>query len=103
MLGGAISAATPAQNLVLSALVGAGRKGTAFGALMGVMTIANSLGPIVLGVIADSLGLTVTFRLASIPVFASAILVALLSRSSAVAILRRPPRTRPARLLDSRP
>lgn len=94
VLGASISAATPAQNLVLSALVGAGRKGTAFGALMGIMTIANALGPVALGVVADKLGLPLTFRLASIPVFLSAILVMPLSRNSAVAILRVPLRAR---------
>jgi len=101
VFGASISAASPGQNLVLSALGGAGSKGTAFGALMGVMTIANSLGPMVLGIVADSVGLTFTFRLASIPVFASAILVALLSRSAVAPLLRGRPRTRPAQLLDA--
>ena len=88
ILGAAISAALPPQNLMLSALSAKGRKGTVFGTLMGVMTVANSLGPLFLGMIADRVGLTVTFRLAAAPVLLSCLLVIVVSRSKPVAALR---------------
>ncbi len=79
-LGASISAAIPAQNLMLSALSPAGKKGATFGTLMGVMTVANSLGPLVLGAMADRVGLAVTFRLAAFPVIASCAFVAAVAR-----------------------
>jgi MFS family permease len=88
ILGAAISAALPPQNLMLSALSPKGRKGTIFGTLMGIMTVANSLGPLVLGIIADRVGLTVTFRLAAIPVLLSCALVVVVARDRAVTDLR---------------
>lgn len=88
ILGGSISAAIPAQNLILSSLSRCGRKGTAFGALMGIMTIANSLGPLALGAIADRIGLSHTFRLAAVPVLVSCVLVVFLSRDSVFRVLQ---------------
>ena len=80
VLGASISGALPAQNLILSTLSRKGRKGTTFGTLMGVMTIANSLGPLALGVLADRIGLHLTYRLAALPVLISCALVAFVSR-----------------------
>ena len=88
IMGAAISAALPAQNLILSALSPSGRKGKVFGTSMGVMTIANSLGPLALGLIADRIGLTTTFRVASIPVLMSFVLVIIVSRNKDVKNLR---------------
>jgi MFS family permease len=80
-LGASISAAIPAQNLVLSRLTPSGKKGATFGTLMGVMTIANSLGPLALGAAADAIGLAATFRLAATPVVVSCALVVIVARS----------------------
>ena len=97
-LGASISAAIPAQNLVLSALSPAGKKGTVFGTLMGIMTIANSVGPLLLGLIADRIGLSATFRLASLPVLLSCVLVVFVARRRHIALLKATEQT--AALLD---
>ncbi len=81
ILGGTISGAIPLQNMILSTFSGNGRKGSAFGMLMGIMTVANSLGPLFLGMIADRIGLTITFRMAAVPVLLSAILVVVVGRT----------------------
>ena len=80
LLGGSLSAAIPAQNIILSSLSDPSRRGTAFGALMGIMTIANSTGPLFLGIIADYLGLNKALSLASIPVFAGICLMVVVRR-----------------------
>lgn len=87
-LGAAISAAIPAQNLMLSSLSPAGKKGTVFGTLMGIMTIANSIGPLLLGLVADRIGLSATFRLASLPVLLSCVLVVFVARKRRIAQLK---------------
>ena len=83
-LGIGISAGIPAQNLILSSLSPKGRKGTAFGTLMGIGTLANALSPLLVGVIADAVGLDLTFRLAAIPTVLSCLLIYALTKTSAV-------------------
>ena len=80
LLGASISACIPAQNLILSFLSGSGRKGKAFGLLMGVMTLANSVGPLLFGIAADRIGLGGALRLFAGPAIVSALLVAALVR-----------------------
>ena len=80
LLGGSVSAAIPAQNIILSSLSDPLKRGTAFGALMGIMTIANSTGPLFLGIIADYFGLATALSLASIPALVGVVLVAAIGR-----------------------
>ena len=81
LLGAGMSAAIPAQNLLLSSFSDPDKRGAAFGMLMGIMTIANSVGPLFLGIIADRIGLALTFRLAAIPVLISGAIVVAIGRA----------------------
>jgi predicted MFS family arabinose efflux permease len=75
LLGAVVSASLPMQNMILSKLSPAGQEGTTFGSLMGFMTIANSIGPLIIGYCADRVGFAVTFRVATVPVLISSVLV----------------------------
>lgn len=80
LLGSTVSAAIPAQNILLSSMSDPMRRGAAFGALMGIMTVANSTGPLILGIIADLLGLGAALALASIPALAGLVLIIVVGR-----------------------
>ncbi len=80
ILGAGASASLPAQNMILSFLSRSGKKGQAFGMLMGIMTIANALSPLLFGAFADSLGLQISFRLFSIPIWLSCVLLLLIGK-----------------------
>jgi len=84
LMGAGVSSAIPAQNLILSMLSRQGRKGEAFGFLMGLITVTNSVAPLVFGVLADAFGLKAALRLVSIPLWASCLLVLLLRRAPAL-------------------
>jgi len=88
-MGAGVSSAIPAQNLILSLLSRKGRKGEAYGMLMGFITIANSMAPLLFGVLADSFGLKMSFRLISIPVWLSCILLLAMLRVPALKIAAR--------------
>jgi MFS family permease len=74
-MGAGVSSAIPAQNLILSLLSRRGRKGEAYGMMMGIITLANSMAPLLFGVLADSFGLKISLRLISIPVWLSCLLL----------------------------
>lgn len=86
-MGAGVSSAIPAQNLIISLLSRRGRKGEAYGMMMGFITIANSMAPLLYGVLADSFGLKMSLRLISIPVWVSCVLLLTLLRVPALRIV----------------
>jgi len=68
------------QNLVLTTLGSRFGKGEAFGILMAVMTLSQSISPALFGLSVDSWGFSVSLFIFSIPVLISAALLIVLSK-----------------------
>jgi MFS transporter, FSR family, fosmidomycin resistance protein len=78
-LGVVSLACSPTQNLLAARLGPRFGKGEVFGILMGVMTVANALGPALFGAAADRAGLAASYRLAALLPLASVALLAVLA------------------------
>ena len=80
LLGASTSVTMPTQNLILSRSTGRLGGGYAFGLLMGLGAVTNSMGPGLYGLLADRLGLEAALRLFAFPIVANCILLVFLPR-----------------------
>jgi MFS transporter, FSR family, fosmidomycin resistance protein len=79
MLGAVSAASGVPQNLLVSRLSGKTGDGRIFGWVMGVITVTSSFSPALFGMIADSRGMRMSFKMFTLPALASfAILLVLL-------------------------
>ncbi len=80
VLGVVSLACTPTQNILVARFGSRFGRGEVFGILMGVMTVANALGPAIFGAVADSRGLAGTLRMSALLPLASSLLFLALAR-----------------------
>lgn len=91
VLGGVVTGPAPAQNVLLPILAAYSDLGAAFGSLMGISALVASLGPLVLGFLAEKMSIAGSLRLFTLPAFVS---LALLVWLSVITREVRPPASR---------